>query len=284
MIKSLKSAGLVLCFLIAPFCAPVFAYDIDSYAYADGPDSVSGWSYTDLDEEDWYEDYAWLADVQSTIWLGGAELDYSGAEDFAEEEPDFVFATAYVAAGDGYGWYEVIGDHWEYTLFGWVYLGETSYWAFLAACTLPSGETEGFTFPSPSYGAPFTSFNMTLSPYYFAGRSAQEQWAGGDMYDGCNGDSLPARMNATGPFPINPSDGYIDSIGETAGVVQYRRDLWNGGDTAALPCGFSVFQNMMMLCEDGVTWGIWETIEIDVSVDSVSVTALRNGQGTTFIY
>jgi hypothetical protein len=36
---------------------------------------------------------------------------------------------------------------------------------------------------------------------------------------------------------------------------------------------------MMMLCEDGVNWAIWETDEIDVAVDVDSVTTYRNGLG-----
>jgi hypothetical protein len=225
--KSLNSAGLAVCFLMALVSAPALAYSIDTYAYTDGPDSVSGWSYTDLDADDWYEWGAIEADVNATIWLNSTQLDYDSESDCGDpgEEID---AEAYVYAGDGYGWYEVVGDHWLYGVYGWVYLGEDSYWAFLNLCSFPSGETETYTYPSPGSGPPYTTFYMTLSTYSFIGRWAQEQWAGGDPVDVCSGANLQAAMS-TPQFVINPSNGYVDTIGERPGVIQDLRSMWFNG-------------------------------------------------------
>src|SRR6185437_3065997 len=153
---------------------------------------------------------------------------------------------------------------------------EASGYSF-GSCVVPLWESTTDT-NSYSTGPYFEHFIATVGDFVgrdFSGREAYESWAGGDSTDTCTGLNTAAVMNSVPHFHINGDNQYQDNVGPLRGAVL---DALMYGE---VPCGFSEYQSMMMMCPDGTPLNFW-TNEIDVEVDEndeLLVTINRGGAG-----
>lgn len=237
--------------------------DIDPYS-----GSLTGVSTTEIPY--WYLSYGIEAYAEGILAnLGGGILAdveaYDDGSGYAEAD------TSGTATDTGQYYEE--GDHWEVEFLGGYQLeiGTTQadqYWT--QPCTYPDYEVDSFVGWGGSTGdTMIASYRATVADYTgtsYVNRTVQELGTGGS--DSCyaeNGYDAPSVVPLpSGAMGTIASDGsYGDYIGYYSYVV--FQIIGRVGATG-LPCGYVNYQEMQMLCEDGVTW---QTFSMNVLSDTV---------------
>ena len=145
---------------------------------------------------------------------------------------------------------------------------------YTGPCQNPPGEVPTDVGWDPVFNAPVREFQMGLLTQFgttFVGRTAHEEYAGGDSF-GCLGGSLGGAMQT--PTFVLTSNSYVDHNG-------YAFPDWYNivNCQGIFPCQFTVYQNMVMDCTDGsgnmLSSYVWTTNTITIGVNTGTVTAVH---------
>lgn len=161
--------------------------------------------------------------------------------------------------------------------------GSTTATVNVSACVLPTSETTGFDGWDPVDGSVGTWRQTITAPIgmTFSGNTLRESDAGGTSDTCWFPGSAAAKTSGptSGIWTVNPDNTWGDDlVGWTAtGVAYYRAH-------GRAPCGFTVHQQMTMMCPNGSFQNYGPVNNLASSFTATTVTSVRAGGTATRRY